>query len=160
MQRRELTATAWLVRRLGVGAMVLVGLFFVFRPDWLGWPQLARAVGGESALVSIGAGCAFLVAAALAAEKDRLRVRMAELMEGLNDLLYGKDHRREREAVEILLRTLASEDEATRATAHRHLVRLTGQRFAPDHRVWAAWWAVHERTWSRATAGGGVEEGE
>lgn len=138
--------------RVGAAALVLVGLFFVFRPEWLGWSRLAETVGGELALVSAGAGCAFLLAAGLAVEKDRLRVRMAELMEGMNDLLYGKDHRRDREAIEILLRSLASEDPETRATAHKHLVRLTGQQFAADPKVWESWWAAHQRTWSRAVS--------
>lgn len=152
MERRDLTATAWMGSRLGAAALVLIGLFFVFRPEWLGWSRIAEAAGGETALVSVGAGCAFLLAAGLAVEKDRLRVRVAELMEGLNDLLYGKDHRRDREAIAILLRSLASDDPESRAHAHKHLVRLTGQQFAADPKVWTAWWAGHERTWSRAVA--------
>ena len=151
MERRDLTATAWMGTRLGAGVLVLVGLFFVFRPEWLGWSRIAGAVGGETALVSIGAGCGFLLAAALSVEKDRLRVRVAELMAGLNDLLYGKDHRRDREAIEILLRSLGADDPAVRDAAHRNLVRLTGQRFAPDAQVWQAWWEAHGRTWSRLT---------
>lgn len=152
MERRELTATAWMGSRLGAGLLVIVGLFFVFRPEWLGWSRLAEMVGGETALVSVGAGCAFVLAAALAVEKDRMRVRMAELMEGLNDLLYGKDHRRDREAVEILLTSLDAADSDGRAAAHKHLVRLTGQNFAADPKVWRSWWAAHQRTWSRVAA--------
>jgi hypothetical protein len=159
MQRRDLTATAWMGSRLGAGALVLVGLFFVFRPEWLGWSRIAEVVGGETALVSAGAGCAFLLVAGLAVEKDRMRVRMAELMEGLNDLLYGKDHRRDREAIEILLRSLGSEDPDSRATAHKHLMRLTGQSFPADPKVWASWWAAHQRTWSRVTAESEQAEG-
>ncbi len=150
MERRDLTATAWMGSRCGAALLVLLGLFFVFRPEWLGWSRLAQAVGGETALVSAGVGCAFLLVAGLALEKDRLRVRMAELMDGLNDLLYGKDHRRDREAVEILLTSLESADPAAREVAHRHLVRLTGQQFAADPAVWRSWWAAHQRTWSRA----------
>ena len=158
MERRDLTATAWVGSRLGTVALVLVGLFFVFRPEWMGWSRLANAVGGETALVSAGAGCAFLLAAGLAVEKDRMRVRVAELMEGLNDLLYGKDHRRDREAIEILLTSLESEDSGARAAAHKHLVRLTGQHFAADPKVWRAWWSASQRTWSRADAVPGTQE--
>jgi len=152
MERRDLTATAWFGTRLGAVVLVCAGLFFVFRPEWLGWSRVAETVGGETALLSVGVGCAFLLAASLAVEKDRLRVRMAELMEGLNDLLYGKDHRRDREAVEILLGSLESPDATVRETAHRHLVRLTGQNFAADPRVWRSWWEAHRRTWSRASS--------
>lgn len=158
MQRRDLTATAWFGTRLGACVLVVVGLFFVFRPEWLGWTRIAEAVGGESALLSVGVGCAFFLAASLAVEKDRLRVRMAELMEGLNDLLYGKDHRRDREAVEILLRSLESPDAAARDTAHKHLMRLTGQTFAADPRVWRSWWEAHQRTWSRVS--GAPDDGD
>jgi hypothetical protein len=158
MKSRELTATAWMGSRLGAGLLVVVGLFFVFRPEWLGWSRLAEMLGGETALVSAGAGCAFVLAAALAVEKDRLRVRMAELMEGMNDLLYGKDHRRDREAIEILLTSLESEDSDARAAAHKHLVRLTGQHFAADPKVWRSWWSASERTWSRVNAAPGTQE--
>ena len=160
MERRDLTATAWAGSQVGAAALGLVGLFFVARPDVLGWSWIAQRVGGDTALVAIGVGCAFLLASRQVLEHRRMRVRTAELMEGLNDLLYGKDHRRDRDAIQILLTTMDSEDSSARAAAHKHLVRLTGQHFAADAKVWRSWWGAHQRTWSRAGAAAesGTEE--
>ena len=55
----------------------------------------------------LGIGVAFLFIASLSWEKNQLRLRSAELMEALNQLLYGKDFRTQREAIDILLNALA-----------------------------------------------------
>jgi hypothetical protein len=155
MERKDLTATSWATSRLTAAALGALGVFFLLRPDWLGWDALAGILGGEVGVLACGVGAAFLVLASLSLEKHALRVRCAELMEGLNQLLYGKDYSRDREAIGILLRSLDGKDPAARETAHRHLVRLTGQNFAPDPAVWRAWWATYEKTWAaRRTSDG------
>lgn len=155
MQRQDLTATSWAASRLTAVALVFAGILFLFRPDALGWGALSRWAGGDVNLIAAGVGCGFLVLAALSLEKHQIRVRTAELVEGLNQLLYGKDYARDREAIELLVRALEGADPDARATAHRHLVRLTSQNFAADPRVWRAWWAANERTWAaRADAPG------
>ncbi len=150
MERRDLSAAGWLTSRLTALALAAVGLWFATRPDALGWGAAVRLCGSEGALLAVGVGCAFFVAAALAYEKDRLRLHAAETLEALHELLYGRDYRREREAIGVLVGALESSSDEARDAAYRHLVRLTGQNFACDARVWAAWWAVHERRWSRA----------
>jgi len=160
MQSRDLTATSLMANRLVVALLAAVGLYFLFRPRALGWDTLAKSVGGESALVSAGVGMAFLLLALAAREMHGLRVSSAELGEGLNQLLYGRDYARDREAVEILLEALEGPDEAGRSTAYNHLVRLTGQNLAADPRVWRSWWAAHQRYWSRANAAAGGAEAD
>ncbi len=150
MESRDLTATSLMANRLVVALLVAVGLYFLFRPRALGWDALARSVGGESALVSGGVGMAFLLLALAAREMHSMRVQSAEVAEGLNQLLYGTDYARDREAVEILLDALDGSDLEGRVTAHKHLLRLTGQNLAADPRVWRSWWAAHQRHWSRA----------
>jgi hypothetical protein len=150
MRRQDLTATSWFTSRAGAIFLAVVGLFFMFRPEWLGWALLARSVGGETALVSVGVGVAFLLCASLALEKDQLRAHAAEMMESLHSLLFGKSYKRDREAIEILLNTLESSDAAMSESAYAHLTRLTGQNFARDPSVWRSWWAAHQRTWSRS----------
>ena len=157
MRKQDLTATSWFTSRMGALLLAAVGLFFMFRPRWLGWAWLSEAVGGETALVSVGVGCAFLLCASLAIEKDQLRVHAAEMMESLHTLLFGKSYRQDREAIEILLTSIENSDSAVSDSAYAHLKRLTGQNFARDPSVWRSWWAAHQKTWSR---GGGAQEGD
>jgi hypothetical protein len=153
MNRHDLTATSWFTSRAGALLLAVVGVFFLFRPDWLGWSWLADALGGETALVSVGVGCAFFLCASLAIEKDQLRVHAAETMESLHTLLFGKSYKQDREAIEILLDSLENADSSASDTAHAHLRRLTGQNFAKDPKVWRSWWTAHQKTWSRRGGG-------
>ena len=152
MRRQDLTATSWFTSRAGALFLAVVGLLFLFRPDWLGWSWLAEKVGGETALVSIGVGCAFLLIASLSIEKDQLRVHAAEMMESLHTLLFGKSYKKDREAIEILLKSLETGDSSASDSAYAHLKRLTGQNFAKDPQVWRSWWNAHQKTWSRSAA--------
>src|SRR5207249_1098177 len=95
---------------------------------------------GQSHFYGFGLFVAFLVLAAQSWEKAQMRVQMAETLEALHQLLYGKDYRRDREAIEILLRSLETGDAETSKTAYTHLLRLTGQNFAQDPKVWRSWW--------------------
>src|SRR6185369_6938078 len=127
MDKDDLTATSWFSSRLVAVLYVAAGLFFILRPDWLGYSALAKAMGGETSLQGVGVGIAFVLLAAQSWEKTQMRTRMAELLEAMHQLLYGKDYRRDREAIEILLTAMESKDPANAKTAHSHLVRLTGQ---------------------------------
>lgn len=148
MERKDLGATSWFATRFTVLLLCALGALFVLRPPWLGWDALAELLGGESRLLGAGIGTCFLLIASLTWEKDQLRVRSAEVMEALNQLLYGKDYASQRAAIEILLDALDAKDDVARRTAHEHLVRLTGQNFAADPRVWRAWWDAHRKSWA------------
>ncbi len=152
MEREDLTATRFLTSRLFAGFVGVIGVWFFLRSDTLGFSAVAEMVGGESRLVAAGVGLALLILAALAFEKDRLRVRTAEVMEGLHQLLYGRDYQREREAIEILVTAMESGDAERLQSSHEHLSRLTGQNFAADARVWRSWWDANCARWSRAVA--------
>lgn len=77
----------------------------------------------------------------------RLRERLLDLMEEVLKLYYGPNFRREREAVDILVRALDSEQESVRSVAMTHLQRLTGQSFG-EARAWRDWWAEQRSTFS------------
>lgn len=180
MEHKDLTATGFVSSRITMILLVMMGVFFAFQPSWLGWNALVRwlddpaaaaaggtlyptaGVQGSGALrlVSFGLGCGFFLIAALSFEKDQLRVRMAEVMEALHQLLYGRDYARDREAIEILLRTFESDDPSARKIAHENLVRLTGQNFAEDPKVWLSWWEANKKTWARAKGGPKKPAGE
>ncbi|MCE9634185.1 MAG: hypothetical protein K8T90_00640 [Planctomycetes bacterium] len=148
MEKKDLSATSWMSTRLSVFVFALIGVFFVLRPPWLGWDALASWLGGEVRLVSVGVGIAFVLIASLTWEKDQLRVQSAELMEALNQLLYGENYQHQREAIEILLNALDAKDPVARRAAHENLVRLTGQNFADDAAVWRAWWEANKKSWA------------
>lgn len=150
MERRDLTASNWFGSRLVVGAIWLAAVFFLIRPDWLGYGWLAEKLGGETRLLGVGLFAAFGLLAAQSWEMAQMRVRMAETMEALHQLLYGKDYRRDREAIEILITALESQTGENAKTAHGHLVRLTSQNFAQDPKVWRSWWEANKKTFERA----------
>lgn len=150
MDRRDLSASSWFTSRAVVALLVLAGAYLVLQPDWLGWSSLVSAVGGESRLVAVALGIAFFVLAAQSWEKHQMRVQSAETMEALHQLLYGKDYRRDREAIEILLTALETGSGDNAKSAHAHLMRLTGQNFAADPKVWRSWWEANKRNFEKA----------
>jgi hypothetical protein len=147
MEKKDLSATSWMATRLTVAVLVAGGIGFAAlgsadpNAPFLGMPV--------HRLLSWGLASTLFLIASLSWEKNQLRVRNAELMEALNQLLYGKDYSQQREAIEILLNALESKDATTRRTAHENLVRITGQNFAEDVRVWRAWWDANRATWAR-----------
>ena len=150
MDRKELSASNWFSSRAVVGLLVLAGIFYGLRPDWLGYSAMKNALGGEGGLQGVGLGIAFFILAAQSWEKTQMRVQMAETLEALHQLLYGKDYRRDREAIEILLTALESQTGENAKTAHAHLVRLTGQNFAQDPKVWRSWWEASKKTFEKS----------
>jgi hypothetical protein len=150
MERSDLTATSWFSSRLVFGLLVAAGIFYLAEPDWLGFGALSRALGGKDRLQGIGVGVAFVVLAAQSWEKAQMRIQAAETLEALHQLLYGKDYKRDREAIEILLTALESQDAGNAKTAHGHLVRLTGQNFAQDPKVWRSWWEANKKRFEKA----------
>jgi hypothetical protein len=130
--------------RLSILVLFVIGIAVAFAPGWLGFDYL-RERGFEVRLLEILVGFLFLFQAISILEKNRLRRRVEELFEGLNMLLYGKNYRRDREAILILINALKGKDEDVRAKAWNNLKRLTGQDFALDHEVWSAWWKANEK---------------
>ena len=149
MDKDDLSATNWFSSRLVVVLFVVTGAFFILRPDWLGYASLAKAMGGESSLQGVGIGIAFFLLAAQSWEKNQMRVQAAEMVEALHQLLYGKDYRRDREAIEILLTAVETQSGDNATTAYDHLVRLTGQNFAQDPKVWRSWWEANRKRFER-----------
>jgi len=77
-------------------------------------------------------------------ENLRTRTHLAQLVGALRTLV-GRSGAQptpqvKAEAVEILLKSLRSEQESVRRTAARQLQNLTGQDFGEDFRSWEGWW--------------------
>jgi hypothetical protein len=122
--------------------LVLIGLYVLAAPILPGWSYFERE---GAALIRVLVGFLFLFVASLVIDKNRARRRHTEVLEGMNMLLYGKNYKRDREAIRILLGSLSSEKEDVRNTAWVNLKRLTGQDFALDPEVWQSWWAANEK---------------
>jgi hypothetical protein len=150
MKPEDLSASNWFSSRAVVVLLVVGGAFFILEPDWLGFGAAARALGGRDRLQGLGIAVAFFVLAAQSWEKSQMRVQQAETLEALHQLLYGKDFRRDREAIEILLTALESDNADNAKSAYAHLVRLTGQNFAQDPKVWRSWWEANKRAFEKS----------
>ncbi len=108
---------------------------------------------GFERLVAGALGFLFLYVAWVAREQGRLRERLLDLMEEVLKVFYGPDFRRRRQAVDILVRALESEDLKVRATSREHLVRLTGVDLGADAAAWSQWWAEHRSTFRSPESG-------
>jgi hypothetical protein len=145
--------------RLSILILFVVGVMLAIVPDWLGFGYF-RERGSETRIVLVLVGFLFLFQAVSIIEKNRMRRRIDETFEAMNMLLYGKNFRRDREAIRILIHALRGKDGDVRKKAWENLKRLTGQKFALDHEVWAAWWQASEKRFAVASKRPEEEEAE
>lgn len=137
---RPPSGTFWLLMLLGL-VFVIAALFSGVR-QWLD-----RSIGLERALTLI-VGFLLLYCAVMVAERHRLRAEMRDVLEQVLEGVYGKNYRQQRDAIDILVRALNSNDATARATAAAELKRLTGQDFGEQPDPWSRWWESNRRTFS------------
>lgn len=131
----------WLV------AAILVGMGYA---AWLtplpGEPDAGPASGRiqRVTLVLLALVSAFLWLQLRAALRS-LR-RMDEL---LTDVRFGSGTRRDRDAVDILVRALRAPDEKARETALRTLRKISGIDLGADPGPWETWWKAARSTFVR-----------
>jgi hypothetical protein len=127
-----------------VGATLLViavllglALYFVIVP-----PPGFEAIGHRLAMPLVLA-----VAALTMFESLKMRAHVAELVGALRGLLgrKGGTPRAEvkKEAIEILVKSMRSENASVRHTARGQLRNLTGQDLGESAEDWERWWAVN-----------------
>ncbi len=120
--------------------LALVGVWTIAGSEWLGF-----STEWTPTILRVLIGILFVFAAGLAVQTNSVRGEIREVYQALNMLLYGKNYRRDREAIRILLTALASKDEEISAKAWRNLKELTGQNFARDPRIWETWWSSNQK---------------
>ncbi|MBI1850815.1 MAG: hypothetical protein HYR85_10770 [Planctomycetes bacterium] len=151
-----------ILSRISIGILYTLGLYVLIgplvAPNASGWTRLTEAFG-ETAVLRCAIGFLFVYFATLTREKYRMKFIIEDVLEALNTFLYGKDYRRHREAVEILLRSLQSSDRNLRAKAVDALEKITGQRFGDDPGAWRKWWELNQRTFRARVAGATPVEG-
>lgn len=134
----------WLRRATPIVLLVLAGLAWFER--WLpGHEAWAERFGDDGALrFVVGLLCIYLVM--LVAERERMERTFVDVLKAFRDFRSqspgesGPDPATaQREAVELLVAALDSDDPAIRDNASRHLQRLTGQDLGPDPAAWRAW---------------------
>ncbi len=130
--------------RIAVLLLLGLGVWVIAAPGFLGWDYF-RTRGLGLLVLRILTGFLFLFYAVAVVEKNRLRRRLGEIHEAMNMLLYGRNYRRDREAIRILIRGLASREEEVRRKAWENLRKLTGRDFALDEKVWRSWWEANEK---------------
>lgn len=121
-------------------ALVLVGLWTLAGSDVLGFSE-----EWAPTILRILIGILFVFTAAMMVQLRAARSETREVYQALNQLLYGKDYRRDREAIRILLTSLGSKEEKVSTMAWQNLKQLTGQNFARDVKVWESWWKANEK---------------
>ncbi len=101
---------------------------------------------GMTRLLAIAVGVLCWFAAWLSRELFALRARFLDLMEDVLKIFYGPNFRRDREAVDILVRAMNSPQTDVKKTAREHLVRLTGADQGDDAARWESWWTEKRAT--------------
>lgn len=135
--------------RLVVGLVVQVG--FLALAVYLAVSE--AALPGASHAARVGLAFAVLSVGMLWGEVARVRSDMGQLLRMLRENLVTE--RDDRAAIDVLVAAVGSGSPERRATAHKHLLRLTGQRLPPDPEAWAAWWKDARPTFKAGGAGEG-----
>lgn len=135
--------------------LYVIGLLFVA-------VAVVGIVGGAGALPAfvgpithLCVGVLFVYVGALIQERQRLGRAFRELLESFeafNQTFYGKDYKVQRQAVDILIRSLHSDNASVREKVQMQLVRITGQSFPPEPVPWEEWWAQNRATFARQPA--------
>jgi hypothetical protein len=79
----------------------------------------------------------------------RTRQQMAVMEDLLNDVRFGPGTKRDRDAVDILVRALRTSDAGVRETALRTLRKLSGLDLGDEALVWETWWSGARSTFTR-----------
>ena len=146
MERREPRAGGvGLASACGLLALLLflVGLVGPVRRWLLPGDTLVR-------FLAVAVGFLALVVGSVALDLARTRARLLPALEEVLQALWGESFRQDRQAVDILVRALESEDPTARAAALRNLERLTGQAFGEDTEAWRRWWEANRSSFRRA----------
>jgi len=148
------------LEKLSHWTLTLAGCYLLLvalLPDALGWDALVERFGLDR-IVGFVVGFQFLYIAFLTRDRFRLQRLTAATFEALQKLIYGPDYRKQREAVDLLVRAVGTKNEAARRVAVEKLEELTGQSFGEDRGAWQRWWEAN-RSRFRARPGSWPAQG-
>ena len=127
-------------------AVALVVVLLVFGP------RIGQSPEDQASLLRVVAAALCLVLLFLLFQVRELRRKVLVMDHVLDDVRFGAGTRRDRDAVDILIRALRTPDPEVRETAQRTLRKLCGQDLGPSPEVWEAWWKASRATFTRASA--------
>lgn len=132
-------------------AILLVGLAVSF---WIsfGMRRVDWTVETRLRFLEAFLGVGFVCITGLIVEVYRQRALFRELEAAVDDLRFGSGARRDREAVDILVKALRAPDGRARETALRTLRKISGLDFGTDAGQWEEWWRAARSTFVRAGA--------
>ena len=82
-----------------------------------------------------------------------------QFTEAVQKLVYGQDYKKQREAVDLLVRAVGTKNDEARQVAIERLEALTGQSFGEDRDAWEKWWEANRRRF-RVRPGSWPSQGE
>lgn len=116
------------------------------------------APGEQQQVQRIAVGLLCLLSAYLWVQVRRSRRELRRFDELLADVRFGPGTKRDRDAVDILLRALRGPDAVARQTALRTLKRISGLDLGEDPAAWEGWWSAARSTFTRAGDGPGPKK--
>jgi len=108
------------------------GLYLGFASD---------ALPGASLVARIGLATLFVAVGILLGEVARIQSEFRTLLGAIQAGAVSSVVRDDRQAIDILVAALDSDDPKRRETAHKNLRRLTRQEFPASSGPWKQWWA-------------------
>lgn len=122
--------------------LTLVGLSVALLIPGLGWVERLESVWGEGRVVDVGLGLALLGVFSEHVLGGVTRHRQGSLARALLRMQPVLQHK---DAIEILIRALESEDTKIAETAHSELKRITKQPLPAEAAAWRNWLKQEER---------------
>lgn len=123
--------------------LLVLGILFLvlaLMPEAREWLNLCIE---DVNFIYLSLGFLFFYMAVLVSEKNLMRRKFLGLLDEIQQLFLGRDHRQISQAVEILIGAIRNGDEKARAAASSELKRMTGKDFGNDPNRWSEWWAKH-----------------
>ncbi|MHC4822023.1 MAG: HEAT repeat domain-containing protein [Planctomycetota bacterium] len=112
---------------------------------------LGAAVFFESQEIRLVVVVLCVFCAVLWLHSRRLERQLAHFDDMLTDVRFGEGTKRDRDAVDILVRAMETPDPNVRETALKTLRKITEQDFGHDADQWQKWWIVARPTFKRPT---------
>jgi hypothetical protein len=106
-------------------------------------------LGDEPRLLRISVAALCFLGVWLLLTVRSLRREVGLVRDLLDDVRFGSGTKRDRDAVDILVKALRAPDERARETALRTLRNLSGFDFGEDPATWEAWWRASRATFVR-----------
>ena len=126
-----------------LAAIFALALFLV----WL--PRVGLEIEQQDRILRIVAAALCLAFGIVLVQVRGLRREILVMEDLLQDVRFGAGTKRDRDAVDILVRALRTPDARAREAALRTLRKISGQDLGEDPAAWESWWNAARATFTR-----------